>query len=349
MIVNRSNLFAVLKTLFEMESDAVRSKTWAIPDGLEYNNSELMLSLLPFFYLTPLTQKMISFPTELDNYLGRRQYVHAAYLKMIGKIGDTVFEDVAYKNRRLGSHQRPVSVVYSEMKERGGYDFSKLPPPRIAGAISYDEIDGMWLNGSYLKFLHQYQSFMRASSLKSRLNSDHPSILEIGAGFGGLPDMVMHNHPNARYTIVDISTSIALSLYYLFKNYPNKTFSIDFEESPIEDGDESEVQFYFAGRLEGLTGRNFDLCINCESLLEMTPGQISEYFDLIQNQTFTNHFYSYNREWRKEGTNRYDFDSLPYDDLWTDEFNEQCPLKVTELYAPIRERLTVRKRSDRLG
>src|ERR1017187_9982453 len=97
-------------------------------------------------------------------------------------------------------------------------------------------------------------------------------ILEIGAGYGRTCHAVMSNHAVAAYYIIDLDKSLALAREYLRTVLTEEMFSrIHF--MTVTDLDDS------------LQSMRFDLCINVDSLAEMTVGTVANYLALIDERS----------------------------------------------------------------
>ncbi len=136
------------------------------------------------------------------------------------------------------------------------------------------------LNGkrtSTLLLMQQYYA--------QRIDSVAPTtILEIGAGYGGLARVLQLKAPR-HYVIVDLVDSLFCSYVYLKANFPDAVFEWD--------GVGADFNFIPAHHTSKLPGGRCDMAINTCSLGEMLPEQREMYLSLI-GQT-CEHFYSHNR------------------------------------------------------
>jgi len=97
------------------------------------------------------------------------------------------------------------------------------------------------------------------------LNLDQPlKILEVGAGYGGMAQVLIKKGLCSHYSIVDLPEMLPWSLSYLSSVFPNKKIGI---------GETSELAFYTPNLLDSITER-FDLIINISSFGEM-PKQVA--------------------------------------------------------------------------
>lgn len=119
-----------------------------------------------------------------------------------------------------------------------------------------------------------------------RIDSVGPeTILEIGAGYGGLA-RVLQARQARKYVIVDLVDSLFCSYVYLKANCPSATFSWGTLTA-------ADFNFIPAHKAADLMGCRFDIAVNTCSLGEMTPIQRAEY--IFQIGTTCKYFYSHNR------------------------------------------------------
>ncbi len=119
-----------------------------------------------------------------------------------------------------------------------------------------------------------------------RIDSVGPeTVLEIGAGYGGLARALMLKQPR-KYVIVDLAQSLFCSYVYLRANFPEASFSW----GKITAADFNFIPAHMA---LDLVPCRFDIAINTCSLGEMLPQQRADYLDLIG--ATCRHFYSHNR------------------------------------------------------
>ncbi|WP_221349859.1 putative sugar O-methyltransferase [Streptomyces beigongshangae] len=125
--------------------------------------------------------------------------------------------------------------------------------------------------------------YLRAVSdlefMEKNVDLDGRRVLEIGAGYGRTCHTLMSNKDIVSYTIIDIPTTMALSRKYLRTVLSEEQFGrIDF--IPIDEIEES------------LGSARFDLCVNVDSLAEMSAETFGYYLALIAERC--RYFYTNN-------------------------------------------------------
>jgi putative sugar O-methyltransferase len=111
-------------------------------------------------------------------------------------------------------------------------------------------------------------------------------VCELGAGYGRTANVLLTNHPDWRYVIVDIPPALYVSQRYLSSLHPNKRI---FKWRPFQSYDQireefeaAELAFLLPSQIEMLPDGCLDLFVNISSLHEMRIDQIRYYFDQIR-------------------------------------------------------------------
>jgi len=125
--------------------------------------------------------------------------------------------------------------------------------------------------------------YLRAVSdlefMERNIDLDGGRILEIGAGYGRTCHTLMSNKDIVSYVIIDLPTTLALSRKYLRAVLPEEQFH--------------KIEFIPMDRIEESLGAGeFDLCINIDSLAEMSVETFGYYLALIAGRC--RHFYTNN-------------------------------------------------------
>ncbi|MCX7634452.1 MAG: putative sugar O-methyltransferase [Syntrophales bacterium] len=120
--------------------------------------------------------------------------------------------------------------------------------------------------------LDYLQAVWELSFLEDHLprNIADATILEIGAGYGRTCHTILANHNPAAYFIIDLDQCLALARRYL--------------REVLTDEQWQRIRFIPISRLEAVTGRAFDICINIDSFAEMEAETVRYYLDLIARQ-----------------------------------------------------------------
>lgn len=107
--------------------------------------------------------------------------------------------------------------------------------------------------------------------ISDSLRLDGVSILEIGAGYGRTCHAVVSNHDVAEYWILDLAKTLELSRSYL--------------RTVLDEDQFEKVRFVAVDDIDQVAGtKNFDLCINIDSLAEMDVETVKAYLALIDGQ-----------------------------------------------------------------
>ncbi|MGH1418066.1 MAG: putative sugar O-methyltransferase [Hyphomicrobiaceae bacterium] len=125
-------------------------------------------------------------------------------------------------------------------------------------------------------------------------------VLEIGAGYGGMANLLIKRGAVISYTIVDLPDNLALSAYYLTMENPDFTAHYCAQEEFTNDGN---LNFFTPGEISKIGIDTYDLVINCDSLGEMPADVCRNYVDRIYHALLPGGlFYSKNGVQRNEGT-----------------------------------------------
>ncbi len=102
------------------------------------------------------------------------------------------------------------------------------------------------------------------------------TVLEIGAGWGGFPHLMLDKVKNLNYIVVDIPSTINISAYFSYKL--GRTIRLP-GEGKIENinFDEFDIVFITPEEMPQIKDRSVDMVINMDSLTEMTKETIQYY------------------------------------------------------------------------
>lgn len=184
-------------------------------------------------------------------------------------------------------------------------------PPRLVieeppGGIGFRLDDGRFVSQDVARFQRAIATLHRHGALgfldRDAAGGARPTVLEIGAGYGGLPLHFGRFAPGCRYVVVDLPETLLYSAAYLALEAPDRnvylydpaTFDpamlLD-ERSPV---DVFLLPDYRLGALEPLD-LAFDLVLNIASMQEMRAEQVERYLGWI-GRTCRGVFYSFNRD-----------------------------------------------------
>jgi len=166
-------------------------------------------------------------------------------------------------------------------------------------------------------------SVERGSTEASRPNvrKDIKNICEIGAGYGGMCEMLAVNQPFDRYLIIDLFETLCVSMTYLRNSPTLKEFRFFYIESTndLKDIPPRSIAFVsyktFHQISEALKKFPLELFINISSFVEMGPTIVGEYFDFIQSYQDI-YLFSANNMMRSEQGDNFSAYDFPYDNNW---------------------------------
>lgn len=122
------------------------------------------------------------------------------------------------------------------------------------------------------------------------------TVLELGAGYGGLARTLKLFHPGMSHVIIDIPETLYFSSTFLRLNFPTAKFCYVTDPScltePVNEYDFIFVPTIFA---EALKGNEFKLFCNTASLGEMKNQVIRYWMDFVQNKVGVKYFFGLNR------------------------------------------------------
>ena len=190
----------------------------------------------------------------------------------------------------------------------------KFPPFNPEHSDLYYNFDGSAFNFEMRKFgidialMRQYLTNIK-------------NICEIGAGYGGMCEMLAVNQPFDRYLIIDLFETLCVSMTYLRNSPTLKEFRFFYIESTndLKDIPPRSIAFVsyktFHQISEALKKFPLELFINISSFVEMGPTIVGEYFDFIQSYQDI-YLFSANNMMRSEQGDNFSAYDFPYDNNW---------------------------------
>lgn len=118
------------------------------------------------------------------------------------------------------------------------------------------------------------------------------SILEIGGGYGSLARTIMGLNPNAKYVMIDLPETLFFAEVFLRHSFPEKSFAYADERGHDADAD---IVLVPAALRRVLTGKQFDLAINTNSLGEMPRAEAIDWLTWLASDIRPAKFWSLNR------------------------------------------------------
>ena len=276
-------------------------------------------------YLTSLVFKTF----RLLNYIDLKSILRIVVPTRLGRLLKKNYEQ-----------QRPYYSRLRHLVSQLGLEkhFDQLPPAKRIGGRFYYRFGNYEVDFNSVKYLTQYLTLQRYINISSSIKS----VLEIGGGYGGFAEQVLH-HNSIPYYIIDIESSLVVSYYYLSQAFPEKKLVLHLDR--FDEKSTGDIHFISSKLAKSIKNQQWDLVVNSESFSEMPSSVSNEYFSLIQENNRVSYFYNYNREWRKEGDEIIHFDDYPYDSEWVNLLDTDCEydsVHGVKFYSKIRQRISSR-------
>lgn len=186
-------------------------------------------------------------------------------------------------------------------RQRAADILSQVEEPREGNPLSV-RLKGKEISQDIAHSALEFASIRRGIGELSRIGT----VIELGAGYGRTAFVFMKMLPGLRYIIVDIPPALYVSQRYLSSVFPERKifkFRPFTRFTDVARGfGETQLAFLIPGQLELLPEKTTDLFLAIDSLHEMRPEQIANYFDLISRVTKQ---YFYFKCWKKT--------KIPYD------------------------------------
>jgi len=200
-------------------------------------------------------------------------------------------------------------TYYFEVNRRAFLDFygpwlaiDGLPAEHILSepddGIGFRLEDGRFVSADVARFQRSVATLSRRGILDELTRSPSPPrIIEIGGGYGGFALHLSRILKMSRYFIVDLPETLLFSASYLVLQAPAKRLYLYEPGDPVDAETLAGFDFVLLPDycLDALTGFDFDLAININSMQEMRVDQIKWYLDFIR-RSCRGVFYSCNRD-----------------------------------------------------
>lgn len=105
-------------------------------------------------------------------------------------------------------------------------------------------------------------------------------VLEIGAGYGGVAEILLRKGVAGSYTVVDLPENLFLSAQYLQRTFPDRPAAI-VDRAGDQDWKACDFRFVLANDIPLLDAESFDLVVNTLSLGEMPAATARAYVTWI--------------------------------------------------------------------
>jgi hypothetical protein len=143
---------------------------------------------------------------------------------------------------------------------------------------------GLMLEDTLIRVGSEYQH--SCAQRIARLLHGHATVAEIGGGFGGMAYYLLRDRPGTTYIDFDLPESIALTSYYLLKNFPNLEIVLYGEAELTSDTiRKADIVLMPVFELERLPDNAVDLSFSSHALSDLAPDAMPEYLSDIARIT----------------------------------------------------------------
>jgi len=149
-------------------------------------------------------------------------------------------------------------------------DLRCIDSPIVGNPYGY-LIDGRFHYGLHFLYFANKMAMMTGTA--------NPRIVELGAGYGGLPWAIRTRMPGSRYIDFDLPEVLALASFYILSAFPQARVALFGEVDLAHTANIDRHDFVFMPNfeIESLPDDWADLAFNSWSLAEMEPGPIANY------------------------------------------------------------------------
>ena len=313
MIINNEILKDKVKLYFSTNTHKINSGTWSIKELKEED-----LDSLIFFYKNSFRRGLIESPEKFphpkpystNKFSLRFFYQHYVKIKLNQR---------AIKKKLLVEKN-----IFNEMGIRFPYH-----PEHKDFYYTFNDASFNSNLRKYASFLLFMQTCIDFSKIKN--------VCEIGAGYGGMAELMMFNQKSiSNYIIVDLLETMLVSMTYLTKSVRGYNFYYIEEADSINEINFLEKNIIFISttiysQIKSRLSRylHIDLFINSNSFVEMPKETVDDYFRFIEQFNDT-YLFSSNAIKRIENGYEHGARKLPYDKKWT-HINEAVSSKYNDL------------------
>ena len=210
----------------------------------------------------------------------------------------------SYEYRRHHAAQAPrFAAKLQRLRDLDSGGLFVPESPRLGGFGH--RLDGDLVNIDTLKFYECLIALDRCQVLTELREVDRRvTVVEIGAGWGGLAYQFKTLFPNTTYVIVDLPPTLLFSIVYLKAVFPDSTAAIYGETAPeawFTGPDAPDVVFVPAFAARDLQVPPPDLVVNVASFQEMTTEQVATHVNMLADAGCAR-VYSLNRDRSRHNT-----------------------------------------------
>ncbi|MDO8482076.1 MAG: putative sugar O-methyltransferase [bacterium] len=317
MEITPENLKGLVQKNFDAQLSEQRG-TWApgsqkrkdLDDLLHFYRNSFARGIIEFAEAERITTPMRPYPFNQGGFYPRWFLTEYLYSKLTAK-------------HRKRMYRRDFDILRA-----AGIKFPAFNPEH---ADIFYNFDGNAFNFEMRKFgadIALMKQYMRPSGERGSTEASRPNvrrgiknICEIGAGYGGMCEMLAVNQPFERYLIIDLFETLSVSMTYILNAPTFKGFRFFYIESAddVKNLPLRSIAFIsyktFHKNPGVLKTLPLELFINISSFVEMGQTIVGEYFNFIQSYGDVYLFSANNmkRDEQGEPFGAYDF---PYDKKW---------------------------------
>ena len=228
-------------------------------------------------------------------------YLFDASPLVVAKLREHTYHITGLKSYEYRAHHAGKAKPFAGKLQRlRDLDPTGLFVPEAPGLGGFGHnIDGDLVNMDTLKFYECLIGLDRCEVLSELREVDRRvTVVEIGAGWGGLAYQFKTLFPNTTYVIVDLPPTLLFSMVYLKAMFPDSTAAIYGEtstEALFTGPDAPDFVFVPAFAAGDIRLPTPDLALNIASFQEMTDAQVTGYVSILADAG-CERMYSLNRD-----------------------------------------------------
>jgi putative sugar O-methyltransferase len=199
-----------------------------------------------------------------------------------------------------------------------------------------------------------YYFYQCIRTLQKVCDTNSPTVIEIGGGYGGVMAKMKMAFPNSRCILLDLPELLPFQTYYLNKVFPEKKFLyfkdyLELGSTLFEDNFDFLIVPHWV--IKDIPEVSIDQVINMRSMMEMSNSVISSYFKEIQRITKIGGLFACFNRYYKHHQNEQEIPgssgelnllkTYPYDEYW------QILLSQTSIIQGHVHDLIVRRQSEK--
>jgi len=163
------------------------------------------------------------------------------------------------------------------------------------GGFGFTVGDGRLVSMDVMRFQEAVNVFLQHGVMEELQRRPTTTILEIGAGYGGLIHQ-LSRFVRGTFVIVDLPETLLFSASYLTMNQPDRRVYV-YDAGTVAQALQDYASYDFillpTYALDGIRHLRFDLVMNVGSMQEMRDDQVRAYVDFI-HETLSGVFFSWN-------------------------------------------------------